>query len=61
VSCRNELERESMVLIDTSLVLPDSHTRRETLDWLRVDLERLKTEADLVSSSDTMSETTARD
>lgn len=30
------------------VALPDSHTRRETLDWLRQDLEKLKGETDLV-------------
>ena len=31
------------------LVLPDSTTRRETLDWLRIDLEKLQKISDLVS------------
>jgi hypothetical protein len=32
-------------------VLPDSMTRRETLDWLRIDLEKLREIDDLVSIS----------
>lgn len=31
--------------------LPDSQIRRETLDWLRQDLEKLKGETDLVSGT----------
>lgn len=31
------------------LVLPDPRTRRETLDWLRGDLEKMGTETDLAS------------
>lgn len=31
--------------------LPDPHTRRETLDYMRADIERLRSVTDLVSSS----------
>ncbi|CAK9786020.1 hypothetical protein CC85DRAFT_95904 [Cutaneotrichosporon oleaginosum] len=41
-----ELLRAYRAAVRATRPLPDSHTRRETLDWLRSDIERLRGELD---------------